>query len=99
MALCHGRQRAHGQCGLQDVPVIGVAVIVVPGFHNHFTGEGVLLGKNAVDFRLNPCKGKGIERRGKVAQQFIGVVADFTDVVAVFIIAGVIFLGIVNVNL
>ena len=84
---------------MQDVPIIGIAITVVAGFHNDFPCKLVLFPEQPRNLRLHLVKGKGIEHGGEIAHQFIGVVADLPDVVAVFVIAGVIFLRLVNVDL
>ena len=84
---------------MQNIPIIGVAVAVIAGFHNDLPRKGVLLPEQPRKLRLDLLKGKGVKHGGEVAHQLIGVVADLPDVVAVFVIAGVIFLRFVNVYL
>ena len=54
------------KCSLQDVPIIGIAITVVAGFHNDFPCKLVLFPEQPRNLRLHLVKGKGIEHGGEI---------------------------------
>ena len=65
-------QRCYRQRGLQDIPIVGVAVAVIAGFHNDLPCKLVLLPEQPRKLRLNLFKGEGVEHGGEIAHQLPG---------------------------
>ena len=69
------------------------------GLHFLHKFEGILLGKKLLQHRLNILILEGLIGRGEESHQLKGVVPDIAHMVAVFIVAGVVHFGIVNLHL
>ena len=69
------------------------------GLHFLHKFEGILLGKKLLQHGLHIRILKGLIGRGEESHQLKGVVPDIAHMVAVFIIAGVVCFGIVNLHL
>ena len=93
------RPPVHGEGGFQHLPLVGVAILIVFGFGDGRPGKLIFLRKQPVQLRLHLFKGKGVVHGGKIGHQFVGVMADLAHAVAVFVIAGVIDLGAVDIQL
>ena len=108
----HVRKGFGRQVDIENPPLVGHFYLISlagtgvrPGFRAgaglHFLHkfEGILLGKDLLQHRLNILILEGLIGRGEKSHQLKGVVPDIAHMVAVFIVAGVVRFGIVNLHL
>ena len=79
--------------------LIPVLVRISTDFHFFRQRQGVLCGKDAIQFRLGALPGIALQHSGQVSRQLVRVVADHVQVITVLVIPWVAALDVVNLGL